>query len=175
MFIKKLNQRQIQNKGFTLLEVILYIGLLSIILTAIVSFSSMFVESRIKSQAIAEVEQQGLQTMQLITQTIRNAENITSPTTGSSAASLTLDVVTAGDDPTIFDLSGNAIRIKEGVGPNVNLTSARITASNLNFQNLSRASTPGIIRVSFTLTHVNPNGRNEYNYSKTFYASASLR
>ena len=88
--------------------------------------------------------------MQVITQTGRNATNI--------------------NFTTAFDLSAGTIRQNS-----IALTNSRIVASNLTFTNLSRAGTPGTIRIQFTLTHINPSGRNEYNYNKTFYGSASLR
>lgn len=163
------------NQGFTLIELLLYVAISGVILLVISLFLQTLLESRIKNQTIAEVEQQGLQVMQLITQTIRNADTINSPAIGASAATLSINTYTAGNNPTVFDLSSGVIRIKEGVGSAIALTNARITASALNFQNLSRVSTPGTIRISFTITHSNPAGRNEYNFSKTFYGSASLR
>lgn len=161
--------------GFTLIELLLYMAISGVILLIISLFLQTLLESRIKNQTIAEVEQQGLQVMQLITQTVRNADTINSPVTGASAATFSINTYTAGNNPTVFDLSSGVIRIKEGAGAVVSLTNSRITVSALNFQNLSRASTPGTIRISFTLTHNNPAGRNEYNFSKTFYGSASLR
>lgn len=162
-------------KGFTLIELLLYVAISSVMLLVISFFLQTLLESRIKNQTIAEVEQQGLQVMQLITQTVRNAQAITSPLLGTSASSLTLDVITVVSDPTMFDLSSGAIRITEGAGSPVALTNSRVTASGLTFQNLSRTSTPGIIRIQFTLTHVNPEGRNEYSFTKTFIGSATLR
>lgn len=161
--------------GFTLIELLLYVSIVGAMILTVAAILPLFMQSRVKNQTISEVEQQGTVVMQIITQTVRNAENITGPSTGTTASSVTLDVVTAGLDPTIFDLSGGAIRITEGAGSPVSLTNSRITASDLTFQNLSRTSTPGIIRVQFTLTGVNPEGRQEYNYSRTFYGSASLR
>jgi len=161
--------------GFTLIELLLYVAISSVMLLITSLFLQTLLQSRIKNQTIAEVEQQGLHIMQLITQTVRNAEAITAPAPSASAASLTLDVIPAASDPTVFDLSSGAIRIQEGAGAVVPLINSRVTASSLAFHNLSHASTPGIVRISFTLTHVNPGGRNEYNFSKTFYASASLR
>lgn len=162
-------------RAFTLVEVLLYVSISSVMLLSASLFLSTLLESRIKNQTIAEVEQQGLQVMQIIAQTARNAEAIISPAQGTSASSLTLDVITAASDPTVFDLSSGAIRITEGVGAAVALTNSRVTASALTFQNLSRASTPGTLRIQFTLTHVNPDGRNEYAFAKTFTASATLR
>jgi len=166
--------RQASN-GFTLIELLLYVSIASVMMLVISIFLSTMLESRVKNQTIAEVEQQGSQVMQVIMQTARNAEAITSPAVGASASALTLDVVTVANDPTVFNLLSGAIRITEGAGSAVPLTNSRVTASALTFQNLSRASTPGTIRITFTLSHVNTSGRNEYNYSKTFYGSASLR
>lgn len=162
-------------RGFTLIELLLYVAVASVMLLVISVFLSSLLQSRIKNQTIAEVEQQGLAAMQLITQAARNAEAITSPAQGASASSLTLDVITAANDPTILDLDNGVIRIKEGAGSTVALTNSRVTASALTFQNLSRTGTPGTIRIQFTLTHTNPAGRNEYSFTKTFIGSATLR
>src|SRR3989338_9592365 len=155
-------------KGFTLIELLLYIAIASIIVFTTASLLRFTLESRVKNQTIAEVEQEGIQVMQLITQTIRNGTAVNSPTIGNSAVSLSVDT-------TVFDLSGGSIRIKEGAGAAVNLTSSKITVSSLNFQNLSRVSTPNIVRVSFTVTYTNSSGRNEYDFTKSFYGSARLR
>lgn len=169
------NKSRFPIKGFTLIELLLYVSIVSILLLVTSFFLFAILQSRIKNQTIAEIEQQGLQVMQIITQTARNAEVITSPAQGTSTSSLTLDVITAAADPTIFDIAGGAIRIKEGTSSAVALTNLRVNASALTFYNLSRTNTPGVIRIQFTLTHVNPEGRNEYSFTKTFTASAALR
>lgn len=149
--------------SFTLLEIILYIGLLSIIILPTSVLFSMVLQSRAESQLNNEIEQQGLQVAQIITQTIRNAKGINSPTIGILSSTLSLSVSDVSKNPTIFELSGNAIKIKEGSGSAVVLTSSAVAPANLIFQNFSRSGTAGIIRVSFSLN------------SKTFYASASIR
>ena len=161
--------------GFTLIELLLYVGIASIMLLIISTFLSLLVESRIKNQTIAEVEQQGLQVMEAITQTARNAEGINAPILNGSAPSLSLDVVAPSNDPTLFNFSSGVMYITEGVNPPIALTNARVIASELVFQNLSFAGTPGTIRIQFTLAHVNPAGRNEYSFAKTFVGSATLR
>lgn len=162
-------------KGFTLVELLLYVSVLVIMLLVISLFLSTLLQSRVKNQTIAEVEQQGLQTMQMITQTVRNASTINTPAVGGGAAALSVGTYISGNNPTLFDMGSGAIRMKEGAAGIVSLTNDRVTVSALNFQNLSHISTPGTIRISFVLTHINPSGRNEYSFSKTFYADASLR
>jgi len=161
--------------GFTLIELLLYISLSAIILLAITFFMFTSLNSRIKTQAINQVEQQGLLATETITQSLRNATQINGPSSGSQSAQLSLDVIDSGDRPTIFDLSSNSIRFKEGSASAIELTHFPVIASDLTFKNLSSAHTPGSIRFEFTLTHTNPEGKNEYDYTKTFSASASLR
>lgn len=164
-----------KNNGFTLIELLLYISIAAIIVFTTASLLRFTLESRVKNQTIAEVEQQGTQVMQLITQTIRNGTAINSPTIGNSASSLSLTVVDGVSSPTVFDLSAGVVRITEGAGAATNLTSSKVTVSNLNFQNLSRTGTPNTIRVSFTITYINSSGRFEYSFTQNFYGSADLR
>lgn len=164
-----------KNPGFTLVELLLYVGISSAILLATSIFLSVLLESRVKNQTISEVEQQGVQVMQLITQTVRNADLINIPTIGASGASLSVNNSLASTTPTVFDLSGGVIRIKEGTNAVINLTNSKVTVSNLSFFNLSRTSTPGVVKIIFTLSSVNPSGRNEYSFSKTFVGSAAIK
>ncbi len=138
------------NRGFTLIELLLYVAIVGAIIFSVAGFLSLLMQSRVKNQTIAEVEQQGVVVMQTITQAGRNATSV--------------------NFTNAFDISGGVIRENT-----VALTNSRVVASGLTFQNLSRVGTPGTIRVQFTLTHINPEGRNEYNYSKTFYGTSSVR
>lgn len=88
---------------------------------------------------------------------------------------LSLAMADASKNPTLFYISGGALWIKEGTSDAVSLTSSRTTVSALTFTNLTRATTPGTIRIQYTVTYSNIGSRNEYNFSKTFYGSASLR
>lgn len=164
-----------KNKGFTLIELIVYISLVSVMLLGIASFTKIILQTRIRNQVITETEQQGIQIAQILTRVIRNAENITTPTAGNNAGSLTLDVSDISQDPTVFSLNGGIINIKEGTGNQINLNNSRVEAHDLAFQNLSRPDTPGIIKFGFSLDYNNQSGRPEYNYSRTFYGSISLR
>lgn len=163
------------NEGFTLVELLLSIGIASTVLSLTSVFLFNLLEAQTKNQSISEVEEQGRIVMQKITRAIGNAEAVTAPTPGASAPSLTLNVVDISDDPTIFDLLAGTLRITEGLGGASPLTNSRVTVSGLTFSNLSRPQTPGVVRFSFTLTTVNDSGRSAYNFSKTFYSSVNIR
>ncbi len=161
-------------KGITLVELLISLGIIATLLTLMVTFFFTLSLSRIKNQTMTEVEQQGAQVMQLIVHTIRNAEAIIIPAQGITSSSLSLDVINATDDPTVFDLGNDMIRITESTDSPIPLTNTRVAASGLSFYNLSRNTTAGTIHIQFTLTHVNPSGRNEYDYTKLFYGGATV-
>lgn len=164
-----------KNKGFTLIELMLYVSLAAIILLLISLFLTTVLQARIKNQTVYEVEQQGSQILENVSGVIRNAKNINLPTAGNSSPIISLATVDGLKDPTIFSLSGNTLTIKEGIGSVINLSSNRVSIDSLTFTNISRTGTPGSIRVILTLSHVNAANRNEYEFNQTFYETVSLR
>jgi prepilin-type N-terminal cleavage/methylation domain-containing protein len=161
-------------KGYTLIEMLLYIAIVGIMLVPLTYFFGMTTEARVKAQSIAEVDDQATAAMDNITQIIRNAYSITTPAAAASGSSLTLVVPTTALSPAIFSLNGTTLQVKEGTAANVALTSNDIQVSNLTFKNLTRSGTSGIVQISFTVTRVNSGGRNEFDYSKTFTSSAEI-
>ncbi len=164
-----------EKSGVTLIEMLLYISISAIMLTAVALFLQLITTSRIKNQVVNEVEQQGLQIMQEINQKIRNSEAVISPTVGNSASSLSLDLYNPLKDPAVYSLSSGNLELSEGAGSTSYLNSNQTIVTNLVFTNLTRDNSESVIRIEFTLDHINPSGRNEYNYSKTFYSTASIR
>lgn len=162
-------------KGYTLIELLLYVTIVGTLLVAVSIFFAMTSESRIKNQSIVEVDQQGTFVMEYIASTVRNADSITAPTAGGTGASLTLAVPTGPLSPTVFDLNGTTLQVTEGASAAIALTNSKVQVTSLAFKNLSRASTPGVVQISLTLSRINPSGRNEYDYQKTFITSVSLR
>lgn len=163
-----------RKNGFTLIELLLYVSLIGIVVLASSALWSMLESQRVKAQTIREVSEQGAAAMQVMTQIVRNATSITSPTTGNSASSLTVVVPTGSLSPTTFSLSSGVLQIAEGVSPAVALTSGRVVVSALTFSNLSRPSSAGTIRIQFTVSYSGPSTA-EYSYSKTFIGTATIR
>ncbi len=161
--------------GYTLIELLLYVAIVGVLLTATVGFFGLVADARVKNQTISEVNDQGTFAMDYLTQTIRNATSITAPALGASSSSLTLVVPTANLSPTIFNVLGATLQVQEGSGTAVALTNSKIQVTNFTVKNLSRSGTSGIVQISFTLNRVNTAGRNEYDYTQTFTTSAAIR
>lgn len=164
-----------KNAGYTLIELLLYISLAGILLVSLTMFFGMSVDARIKTQSVTEVNQQGALAMDYIQQTVRNATSISAPAAAASGSSLTVVVPTGSLSPTIFNLSGSILQVKEGSAAAISLTNDDVQVTNLTFTNLTRSGTDGVVRISFTVSRTNPGGRNEYDFSKTFTTTVAIR
>lgn len=162
--------------GMSLIETVLYVALFSILIFSLSAFLVQLVyQTQIKQRSISEVEQQGQRVMRLITQAARNSTAIVTPTFGSTGASLSVGVPDATNSPTLFSVSNGTIQITEGAVDAIDLTSSRVTASGFTIQNVSSSGTAGSVRIQFTLDYNSTSARNEYQYTKTFYGTATLR
>jgi Tfp pilus assembly protein PilW len=164
-----------KNQAFTLVELLLYIVIATTIILSTTTLFFKVLEVRTKDRTILEVEQNGFQIMQIITNNIKTANEINTPNQGNSSSTLSLEMEDSLINPTIFDLSDGTIRVTEGTSSPVALSPSHIIVNNLTFNNYSRNNTPGIIQVQFELTYINPNNQQEFNYTQTFQGSSSIR
>ena len=172
---EQLTTSKTRQNGYTLIELLLYVVVVGMLLTSVVSFFGTVTEARVKNQTISEVNDQGTAAMDYITQTIRNATSVSAPATGGvSAASLTLVVPTGSLSPTVFSLSGTTLQVKEGAAAAIALTNNEVQISSLSFKNLTRSGTTGVVQVSFVISRTNPNNVNTFEYQKTFTGSAEV-
>lgn len=161
--------------GFTLIELLLSVSTLAILLIALSAFLSLLLHARVKYQAISEVEQTGAQILAVMTRAIRDADSIAVPAASSSGGILTLSTSASSTNPIVIDIASTEIRIAEGNQNPVPLSIPQVVPSNLLFSNLSTSETKETIKIQFTLTHKNVGQQQEYEYSKTFYDSETLR
>ena len=163
-------------RGFTLLETLLFIGASSIIVLIIAGLLHLILVAQTKQTIISEIAETGSRAFAVISSAVQDSSTITAPSIGQNGVSLTLGRRNLADTPTILDIASSTLRLTEdGQTPSV-LHSSRINSSGLVVTNLSpTTSTPGVIDIRFTLSSINPSSRPEYEYSKTFQSSFSLR
>ena len=171
--------KPINDKGFTLIEVILYVGIFSLIIGGIVGMAMLSTAERVKNQTRADLNYQGQAVMSEIVQSIRQAKAVLSPATGNSASSLTLTMADSSVDPTIFEsqvqTGYTSARVSEGSPAIVSqLTNPRVTINNLKFTNMSVGSTTGSVLIQFSLTYNNSLGQAEFDYTQNFNGGATI-
>ncbi len=162
-------------RGFTFIELLLYVAIVALLLVMVINLFFGLGHARMKQQTVAEVEQQGYAAVAQMTQAIRNAKTVSSPTASTASSSLTLSTYTATTSPTTFDLASSSLRVTEGTSTSVYLTSPQVVVTNLSFTNLTASTTEGSVRIQFTISHATSSSRYDSNYSTTFYATASVR
>lgn len=164
-------------RGFTLIELIIYLTLVSIFLSGAIFFAWDIIYGRVKSQIQQEVSQNLRLASQRISFEIRNAAGINT----LSGSSLSLEMSNPSRDPTVFDVSAGRLRIGYGsTGPcpvtaPCNLTSNQVRVTGLSFTDLSSDSESININFTITLESNNPSGRQEWNRSQTYSSSVELR
>jgi len=163
-----------KDTGFTFLEFLIYITIVGVILTVTGNLCLNVFFAKAKLTAIEMVNQDARFATEKVSERIRSAEAINNPALGESSTTLSLQMADLAKNPTVFDLSDGTIRIKEGSGAVVDLTTSEVILTTLQFSNISYPNTPGTLRVQMTIKSINPENRLEYNFEKTFYTTENI-
>lgn len=160
-------------KGFTLIELILYVAIITIVMSALIPFAWSVIEGSAKSSVEQELSSQARYVSERIKYEIRNAKDINSV----SATSISLKETTAAYDPTVVDLSGGKVRVTQGTGLPVNLNSNNTSVTSLAFTDYRSADKKTKhIQFVFTIDDNYTGSRQEYNApAQTLESSAELR
>ena len=169
----------LQPQGFTLIELILYLGIAAGVITSLTLFSLTIGGTRQKALVASEVQSNMRFANEIISQRIRAADgiNIGPSTFGSDPGVLSLSMADASKDPTIIDLTADdgILRIKEGASAAVPLTTDEVKVTNFQLTDLSAAASKGNIRFELTIEFDNTSATNEFDFSQSTENSVSLR
>jgi len=175
ILIKRINNQ----KGFTLIELILYIAIISIFITGTILFAWDIIHASVKSDTHREVSQNLRLASMRIAHEIRNASGInSSPSLPGSSISLTnTDPL---KNPTIIDVSSGRIRIGQGNSgscPSSSpcfLTSNNVTVTSLQFTDLSSAGGESK-NVNYVIDLESNADRKEWQKSQSYENSVEIR
>lgn len=130
----------IRTHGFTLVESVLYSGLLAMFLgLAFITILSLLEESR-EARLKLEVSEGAEFVLAKISWAIHNASAINNPSPGTSSSTLSVDVSNGVLNPIVFTLSNDSVFLKEGGGESVQLINdKKIKVVNLSFTHMRDA------------------------------------
>jgi len=160
------------HRGATLIELILYMGILGLvaILTIPLLFSS--AENRMLQQTIALVELNGTQAVQTVTLRIRAAERIVHPAKGQTGSYLALQMGSEEESPVLIGVDDGRVTVIEHT-LRESITSAQVAVQNFEVRNTSvsddRPSVAITFRVSRTIRLQQPRS-----YHRDFATAISL-
>lgn len=124
-------------RGFTLLETVLFFGILSIIAGTIIAVYISTQEARVRQHAIAELEQNGTQLVEMLSRQIRRAEKILDPPKGETGSILALQMALNTEFPTIIaEVGSGALQFVQKTATS-SLLPIRLKISNTVFRNVA--------------------------------------
>lgn len=133
-----------------------------------------FTGSRGQVEARVEVQQSQRFAVETMTQAIHRATGVNDPV----GASLSLVMASSTLNPTVFSVSGGALKITEGAAATSTLTSDLTTVTALTFTKITNATTTGVattsVKINFTVEYKN-NLKPQLKYSKNVVTTAAIK
>ncbi|NIT04371.1 hypothetical protein GTO10_05685 [Candidatus Saccharibacteria bacterium] len=169
-----------RKKGFTLIELVLYTGLLMLFLTAATTALWDIILGNVKSSVEQEVQENLRYGAHRIQFEIRNSDSINAGASSfgvNLATNPALKVSFAAPNPynpVEFRVSEGVLEIKTGSGEWTALTSAAVEVTDLTLADLSDSDSENV-EFTLTLRYKNPSGRSQWEKEATFEGAANLR
>lgn len=166
-----------KERSFTLIEVLVYIGILSLIVAAIFTFLTWSIRSSVKAKVMREASDNARQAMEIMIYEIKEARTVYLPTSTSSQLSLkTFHYLPGGEDITYIDfyLCGTQLCLKKESQNPIALTSDKVEVSNLVFTRVVTGRIPSV-QIELKIDYKNPHSRPERQASVNLKSAASLR
>ncbi len=157
-------------KGFTLVEMLIYMGLLSILIVIMVDVFASSLSVQLESQATSSVEQDARFLLSRLTNDVQSAQSVLVPAAiGSQSASLQLSINSINYT---YALNNGTMQLTNNNGTDT-LNSFDTTVSNLSFKKVGNGAGKDTVQVIFTLTsNVTRNSGTE---TKNFQTTVGLR
>ena len=158
-------------KGFTLIEFILYIGLFSIFLVLTLELFSSIFEIQIESESTSSVNTDGKYMIQRFSYDVNRATQILTPSENGTNSTV-LSMVIDGEVVDYYLDSGNLILENETAVTSDQLNSSESSVSDVSFIKLDGGG-KDTVQITFTLTsEIKRKGIDE---TRIFKTSAGLR
>jgi hypothetical protein len=139
------------SKGVTLVELLIYMGLLAILLVILTEMLVSILNVRLESEAVSSVEQDGRFIISRFAYDIARADSIASPATpGDAGNTLVLNI--SGDTYTYL-VSGTDLQLTNPMGT-MSLNGSETLISDMTFQRLGSVGKRNSIKLQFTVTSV---------------------
>lgn len=165
-----------RTNGQTLLEILLYVSVFSILITVIIFVFLNIFYSINKNQAISETNEQGEYLLNIITKNINNSTAINTPTSGVSSDNISLVKSNITLNPTLVYFQGGDLYIKEGSNSAVKLNNSKTKIDSIQFLNISNSSSESpSLKIMIIVSYNSSGFGNEIKYSTNFYTTANVR
>ena len=157
-------------RGSTLIELLLYIGIFSILTAVLFQFFGTIIDTQLESQSTSSVLLDGQYALNRFNYDIKQTDSIIAPTLGEQSSTLQLSINSIIYTYTLTD--GNITVASSGAQTIDQLNGVNTNASGLSFTHLGDTQGGNVetITISFTLTSdiANRGNLETRNYKSTF-------
>lgn len=137
--------------GFTLVELLIYMGLISILMVIISQLFGAIFDVKIESEATSAVEQDGRFILSRLIHDIERSTAITTPLDyGSTSSSL---IMTIDGTENTYAVSGGVLQLVNNSGTN-NINSSQTAVSNMTFQKIGDETANETVKIAFTISSI---------------------
>ena len=159
--------KRYDNSGLTLIEMIIYTAILSIVVVGLVRFALTLTGDRSRSVIQAEVEGNARALSETLRHYVRYSRDVVVPASATTS-NLILDMPSGAPDITVLIDSNGQVKFgEEGIGTTT-VTSDEVNVSSLEFVNTSASSRRDVIRIIYTISYdVGGDSLYERTYSTT--------
>jgi type II secretory pathway pseudopilin PulG len=166
-----------RRSAFTLIEFLIYFGLIAIMASAITVFTVDILKTRTKAQVISEVEQNVRFSMLRVLRATRRATAIDNAgsTFDNDAGVLSLNQDETAKNPTVFDLQGGVLRMKEGAGAATPITSSDVVVTKLRFSKDSLGSGGKSVTAEITVRYAAASTEKTFDYTVSASTTGFIR
>lgn len=156
-------------KAFTLIELLIYVAIFSVVIVAFITIFVSIIQIQSKQSASGEVESQSQFLLQQVQYYVEEASLIDMPQ-DTATTTLTLRMANPNADPTYITLASGTIYLQQGAtGTPEALSSNQVAISNLSFT--KHSNPPGHDSVSVAMTVSYNTSNIEQMFSQAFQTS----
>lgn len=130
-------------RGFTLIETIIYIAILALLLGSGIAAAFYIIDSSQKNKTDINVQAEGNFILGKIAWALSGASAVSA---SGNTLTITKPSLPASENPLVFSLSGNKIRLRRGSGSaiDINSSNAPVSAATFSFTPSSGKVTAGV-------------------------------
>lgn len=162
--------------GFTLIELVIYIGLSSMVIVALLRVMLVLTGVREKMETVSIVQQEGRFVMHRFVSAVQSAVAINTGSSLFNSNHGVLSLTMSGSvQPSIFTWSQSGVILQENGATPAALTSSGVIVDQLRFTNLSAPNARGTVRMLLHLTDHRAGDTGAYNDDISLSTSATLR
>lgn len=133
--------------GVTLVELLIYLGLMSIFIVILMGIFTAALNTKLASESTSGISQDSRYILSKLSYDVNNADSITSPALGEVSASL--QIVTSGSASTYAVSSGNLVKTAGGVSMNLNGIDTQL--DSISFKNIGNPEGKATIQIVYTV------------------------